>query len=121
MRRSATCLVLLAAAGCNAPPPAAPPQPVGQTFPQAVSMMCDVDRLAGLAPEEDPIGAGTQRTAWIQTHVENPDAIELRTYMSVKGAAEQAEMLRCNAKEVGLKSCRLADSLEQHAAGGLSP
>ncbi|WP_438038449.1 hypothetical protein [Sorangium sp. So ce128] len=106
---------------CSSAPEAKVPAPGGQTFPEAVAMMCDVDRRAGLDPEADPISVGQMRSAWIAEHVESPDGIELRTMLSVKGAAEQGAMLREEAKKTGLARCALADSLEADGTGGLSP
>lgn len=83
-------------------------------------MMCDVDKLAGLSGEADPISVGQRRTEWISQHVDNPDAIELRTLMSVKGAGEQASMLRDEAKGCGISSCALAGAIEADG-GGLAP
>jgi len=120
MRVLAVALAILAAA-CATSPEARSPQPAGQSFPQALTMMCDVDRLASIAADADPLGAGAKRTAWVSEHVDNPDGIELRTLMSVKGASEQAEMLRAQAKAAGIARCALADALEKSGMGGLSP
>lgn len=106
---------------CGPMPDAKAPAPTGQTFPQAVAMMCDVDKLAGTSADADPLGVGQKRSEWLGEHVENPDGIELRTLLSVKGAAEQGQMLRAKAKTVGLPACALADALEKDGAGGLSP
>lgn len=84
-------------------------------------MICDVDRLASIAGEDNPLGVGVQRTAWIAEHVDNPDAIELRTLMSVKDAGAQAKMLREQAAAAGVARCALADSMERSGMGGLSP
>jgi hypothetical protein len=109
------CLV----AGC-APQPKVP-CPEEKAFAAAVSQMCDVDRQAGLSADADPIGVGAKRTAWIAEHVDNPDAIELRVYLGVKGAGDQAVMLRDKARELGVRSCALADSLARTGEGGISP
>jgi hypothetical protein len=110
-------LVLPACTVAEAPPARAP----GQCYADALALICDVDHLAGLDAEADPIAVGQKRTEWIQGHADNPDAIELRVLMSVKGAGEQATMLRSQAKQAGLTKCALADSLEKTGAGGLSP
>lgn len=89
-------------------------------FQKAVAMMCDVDRLGAISADA-PLGAGLERTAWITEHVADPDAIELRTLMSVKDAATQAKMLRASARDAGVPQCALADSLERTGAGGLAP
>jgi hypothetical protein len=109
------------ALACSTTPVARNATPPGQSFPQAVTMICEVDSLAGIAAESDPLGVGSKRSAWLADHVENPDAIELKTLMSVKGAAEQAKMLRAHLEECGVKRCALADVLEKGDAGGLAP
>ena len=56
-----------------------------------------------------------------QRALQSRDAIELRVLISVKEPAEQARMLREQAKEVGLKTCALADTLEKSSGGGIAP
>ncbi|XXX73743.1 hypothetical protein WMF30_39475 [Sorangium sp. So ce134] len=114
-------LVFASLPACGPAPEANAPAAGGQTFPEAVAAMCEVDRRAGLDPEADPISVGQMRSAWIAEHVTNPDGIELRTMLSVKGAAEQGTMLREEAKKAGLARCALADTLEKDGTGGLSP
>ena len=92
-----------------------------RAFAAGVARMCDVDRRAGLTTDADPLTLGQRRTAWIADHVESPDVIELRTLMSVKGAADQACMLRDKAAELGVQRCPLADTLAKTGEGGLSP
>ncbi len=93
----------------------------GQSYLDAIQSICDVDRLASITADDDPLSAGAKRSAWIQQHVENPDGIYLRTMLSVKGAGDQATALREEAKGVGLARCALADEIEKSGAGGLSP
>ncbi|UQA60675.1 hypothetical protein [Polyangium aurulentum] len=109
------------ACGCSssAPPPAAPT--TGQTFTDAMKMMCDIDRLAGLSAEEDPLAIGQKRSEWLAERIDNPDGIEFRTIVSVKGPDDQAKAIRAKAKEVGIAACPLADSIEASSTGGLSP
>jgi hypothetical protein len=92
-----------------------------RAFAAGVARMCDVDRQGGLTTDADPLTLGQRRTAWIADHVESPDVIELRTLMSVKGAADQACMLRDKAAELGVLRCPLADTLAKTGEGGLSP
>ncbi len=119
---AALSLAAALSAGCayTAPPPKEPELP-GQTYPEAMRVLCDVDKLAGIGNEEDPFEVGRKRTDWIRAHVENPDGIYLRTLLSVKGPTEQAVDLRQEAKEVGLARCALADDLEKRGLGGISP
>ena len=124
MRRSlllASLSIVLAACGASQEPqPQAAPQN-GQTFADAVKLMCEVDQRAGLTAEEDPLAIGQQRSAWLADHIDNPDGIEFRTLVSVKGPEEQAQMIRAKAKEVGVEKCPLADSIEATSVGGISP
>jgi len=83
--------------------------------------MCEVDARAGLSAEEDPLAIGQKRTAWLGDHIDNPDGIEFRTLVSVKGPEDQAKMIRAKAAELGMKECPLADSIEATSAGGISP
>jgi len=121
MRSSLLCVLPLLAASCAAAPEPKTAAPAGQTFPQAFTLICDVDRLGNLSVADDPLGAGAKRTAWLSEHVDNPDGIELRTVLSVKGAAEQAKMLRDQARMLGVPRCALAEALEKTEMGGLSP
>jgi hypothetical protein len=112
----------LALPACSlTPKPRAPVEEDAKRFAAAVAMICDVDRLAGLAPDADSLGVGLKRTAWITDKVDNPDAIELRVLLSVKGAADQGRMLRARAKDLCITSCALADALEASDSGGLAP
>lgn len=114
-------VLLLALPACAATPEPRLPEPERKAFSAAVATMCDVDRLAGLSADADPLGVGAARTAWITANVDNPDSIELRTLLSVKGPVDQACMLRDQARELGITRCALADTLEKTGVGGLSP
>jgi hypothetical protein len=114
-------LPLLALAACYTTPPRCLTPQEEHAFAEALGRMCDVDRQAGLGAESDPLALGPKRTAWITENVPNPEVIELRVLMSVKGAPEQATMLRDRVQALGLKSCPLADSLAKTGEGGLSP
>lgn len=126
MNARAAALVLAApllacAPAPRAPAPRAPAPPPSQSFAEALRLVCDVDRAAGLAPSDDPLALGRARSAWVAAHVENPDAIELVTIASVKGATEQASLLREKARYEGLGRCALADAVEADEAGALAP
>ena len=110
-----------AAAGCGyTTPDPVEPQITRQTYPEALRVMCDVDKLGAIA-SDDPFEAGRKRGEVIQANVENPDGIYFRTLLSVKGAAEQGAELRKEAKEAGITPCALADELEKSGAGGIAP
>lgn len=121
MRHLALLVCSIALSACSTTPEPHAAAPAGQSFRDALTTMCDVDRLAKIDADANPLEAGTKRTAFIAERVDNPDGIELRTLLSVKGATDQAKMLRDRAKEAGLGGCALAESLEKNGAGGLSP
>lgn len=110
-------VLLLVLPACAMPEPKAPPPGLAAS----VTKICDVDRLAGIDPDRDVLDAGAKRTAYLNEHDQNPDGIELRTLLSVKGASDQAKMLRESAKEAGTTRCALADVLEKTGIGGLAP
>lgn len=114
------CALSLSACGYTAPPPK-DPYYGKQSYKEAVTAFCDVDKLAGLAASEDPFELGRKRTDWLRENVEHPDGIFLRTAISVKGPGDQAIALREEAREQGIASCALADDLEKTGLGGISP
>lgn len=118
MRRPLLCLPFALLLACARTPPAEAPGPEQR---ETVTRFCDVDALAHITPESEPLSVGARRTEWLTAHVDTPDGIYLRTMLSVKGAAEQAAMLREEAQRSGLAKCALADSLEAEGTGGLSP
>ena len=80
--------------------------------------MCDVDKLAHLSPDDDPITIGQRRNDWMAEHVENPDGIYFQTIFSVKTAKDKAALLRKETQEVGIEHCALADSLDEEGREG---
>jgi len=95
-------------------PPSAPAE--GQSYRQAIELMCQVDRRAGISPDSGPIEIEARRAEWIADHVEHPDAIELRTRITVEAPGEQAKMLREQADSAGIRDCPLADTWQAEAA-----
>lgn len=120
IRQGVTAVVVLAwgaTAGCT-PTPAKEPEvhnPSGQTYTEAIEVMCNVDTLAELDPDEDPIGIEQARTDFLYENVNHPDGIYLRTLISVKPGDVKAEMLRTQATKVGLPVCAMADTFEAEA------
>ena len=123
MRMSFLAVAATLLSGCTYDTPAPKtPDTSGQSYAEALGAMCDVDKLAAIAPDEDPLSLGRKRTEWIQQNVVNADGIYLRTWLSVRGPGDQASALRDEAKkEAGLATCALADDLEKNGLGGLSP
>jgi hypothetical protein len=111
----------LAACGGEKPTPAAPVSSSKHTFPEAMKMLCNVDQLAKLSPDDDLLEIGRKRSTWLNDEVDNGDFSEFRTLVSVKGPEEQAEKIRTKAKEVGVDKCPLADSIVENPTGVLVP
>jgi hypothetical protein len=114
MRHSTLFVVTVGLCACASPPcPPEAPDSSGQSYQQAIALMCDVDQRAGIGDDVDPIDRAGRRSDYIQEHVKNPDGIEYRTYFSVKPTSDQARSLEAEAKSVGIKRCALVSSLRQ--------
>lgn len=109
--------------GCagKQPEPVAPEPSSKHSFPEAMKMLCDVDKLANLSPDDDLLEIGRKRSAWLSDEVDNGDFSEFRTLVSVKGPEDQVVKIRSKAKELGITSCPLADSIEANPTGVLVP
>lgn len=92
-------------------PEAKEPVYKGQSYRDAISTMCNVDKMAGLENEGDPLAKDRKREDFLNDRVENPDAVYVRTLLKVRTSSERAAALREEAKECGLKDCALADSI----------
>jgi len=101
--------------------PVAPGPTSKHSFSEAMKMLCDVDQLAKLSPEDDLLEIGRKRSAWLTDEVDNGDFSEFRTLVSIKGPEEQAAKIRSRAKECGIETCALADSIEKEPTGVLVP
>jgi hypothetical protein len=113
--------IWLCSCGGEQPAPATPVQTSKHSFPEAMKMLCNVDQLANLNADDDPLAVGRNRTAWLSDQVDNGDFIEFRTLVSVKGPEEQVQKIRAKAKEVGVTPCPVADSIEANPTGVLIP
>jgi len=101
---------LLAACGCGGGSAPAPTPSGGQSYADAIGLICRVDSLAGLGDVKDPIDLGQKRHTWLDQQIKHPDAIYFYTLWRVKPPREQAAALR---EEVKSGACPLADSLER--------
>lgn len=93
----------------------------GQSYAQAIALMCDVDKLGNIEPGDDLLGVGKKRSDWLEGRLENPEGIYFRTLISVKTAEEQAGALRDEAKKSGLAGCALSEALLRDGMGGFVP
>ncbi len=113
MRHTTLLAVAGTLAACASGPCPEPESPdsSGQSYSQAIALMCNVDQRAGIDAETDLFDRAGRRSEFINDNVKNPDAIEYRTYFSVKPPSDQASSLREEAKRAGIDKCQLADSL----------
>lgn len=108
---------LVAACASPGPEPARTPEG-GQTFAQALQLMCDVDARAGIDANTDVLEVEQLRQEAIARDVKNPDGIELRTLLTPQQPADKAKRLRAHAAEAGITRCALADAWEREAQSG---
>jgi hypothetical protein len=83
----------------------------GQSYTEALELICHVDERAGIDVDADPIGVDGARWDFIKAEVKNPDAVYFRTILEVKDTNEQAELLQSEADRKALAGCPLAESL----------
>lgn len=115
MGHSTFLVVTLGFCACASPPcpDAAAPDSSGQSYRDAIALMCDVDQRAGVDDTTDPLERSSLRSDYINQHVKNPDGIEYRTHFSVKPSSDQAKSLEEAAKDVGIRKCALVGSLRK--------
>ncbi len=101
---------LLFGSGCAAEKPAPKAEPGGQSFEQAMQLVCHVDEHIEVT--DDPLELDQQRTDFLQSHVKNPDAIYHQTLWRVQSAHQRAKTIRDLSKQACLESCPYADALE---------
>lgn len=106
-------LTALCALGCaeSAPQPVAPKGE--QTYEQAISLICNVDRELNLDASADVLDVAERRHEFLHERVKNPDGIYYYTIFRTQDPAQQAGSLRQEARELELRGCPLADSLER--------
>jgi hypothetical protein len=103
----------LLAGACARPPPQEPEAETGQSFAEALTLICDVDRRAGIADDADPLERIQQREEWLSDQVKNPDAIYFRTLLKVQGPVEKAAALEEEARKLGILRCALAETVRE--------
>jgi len=88
----------------------------GQTYRDAVAILCNVDEVIALGEPADVLEAAERRHEYLQSHVKHPDGIYFYTLFRMQGPKEQAAALRQEATEVKLVSCPRAGMLEAEAS-----
>ena len=86
-----------------------------QSMKDVTELICDVDQRAGLVPDGDPVEAESSRHDYLSEHITNPDGIYFYTLLRAKDPKEASKMLADQAKDMGLKKCKRAESLEASA------
>lgn len=107
-------LPFLVAAACAAPTQSAPPaRGSGQSFGQAMELVCNVDSRAGVQQTDDPLEAAQKRSDYLADHVKNPQVIYERTLWRVQPAKKRAQLIRKQAQKAKFEPCKYADTVEQ--------
>ena len=110
---------LLVIACASEPPPRAPPREA-QSYGEAVRLMCEVDTLAGVDPE-DPLDTEAKRADYLVEHVKNSDGIYLLTLFRTSDPRGQASLLDEAARETQCSSCPLIAVLRASATDSPAP
>ncbi len=117
MRSYFVCL-LIASSGCASQTKVACPEKEAHDL--AVKTICFADEQVAYAEDEAPLDRSRKRSAWLDA-VANPEAIYLKTILSVKPSSEQSQALREEARAAKLTSCPLADQIERDELSALAP
>lgn len=111
--RSAAGAVLLVVWTVGCASQQAGPKPVegGQSFEEAMTLVCNVDQHVQVA-EANLLEREQLRNDYLQDHVKNPDVIYHRTLWRVQATKERAKTIRELAGQCSLATCAYADTLE---------
>jgi hypothetical protein len=101
--------VAIACASTRGAPPEAP-DPSGQSYPAALELFCDVDRLSGADPN-DPLERARQREDYLLEHIKNADGIYLLTVFRTRDSTGQAQLLEQATREHKITACPLLAAL----------
>lgn len=118
MRSCLLCLMLVAA-GCAASETKVA-CPEKEAHDLAVKTICFVDQQVAYGEDEAPMDRSRKRSQFLD-EVANPEAIYLKTMLSVKPSSEQSQTLREAARDAKLASCPLADEIERDELSALAP
>lgn len=94
-------------------PPRAPPHEA-QSYPEAVHLICDVDRLADI-DAEDVLDAERKRSEYLMGHVTNSDGIYLLTLFRTSDPSGQLNLLDEAARETRTTHCPRLSALREAA------
>lgn len=88
----------------------------GQTYAEAIRLMCDVDRLVSVPEGTNELELGQLREDYLVENTKHPEAIFLLTVWRTKPVNEQASLLKREALEQRVSDCALARRLEAEGA-----
>jgi len=103
-------LVALSTIGCASKQAAPKPVASGQSFEEAMSLVCNVDQHVAVA-DANLLEREQLRNDFLQDHVKNPDVIYHRTLWRVQATKERAKTIRELAGQCSLSKCAYADTL----------
>lgn len=86
----------------------------GQTYAEALRLICDVDRHVTIPDGATELDVGQLRDDYIVENTKNPDAIYFVTVWRTKPPAERASLLDKEAKDQKLNDCPLASQLSRN-------
>lgn len=104
---AAACLFLACASQSRPVAPAVE----GQSYAEALRLICDVDRHVTIPEGASELEIGQLRDDYIVENTKNPDAIYFVTVWRTKPPAERASLLDKEAQNQKVKDCTLASRL----------
>lgn len=96
--------------GCASQQEAPKASESGQSFEEAMSLVCNVDQHVKV-DEANLLEREQLRNDFLQDHVKNPDVIYHRTLWRVQATKERAKTIRDLAGQCSLAKCAYADTL----------
>lgn len=103
--------VAMGALGCASQQAESKPAESGQSFEEAMRLVCNVDQHVQ-AEDANLLEREQLRNDFLQDNVKNPDVIYHRTLWRVQATKERAKTIRELAGQCSLAKCAYADTLE---------
>lgn len=85
----------------------------GQSYADALRLICDVDRHVSIPDGASELEVGQLRDDYIVENTKNPDAIYFVTVWRTKPPAERASLLDKEAQNQKIRDCALASQLSR--------
>lgn len=96
---------------CTSQPRPVTPAVEGQSYAEALRLICDVDRHVAIPDGASELEVGQLRDDYIVENTKNPDAIYFVTVWRTKPPAERARLLNKEAQNQKIQACTLASEL----------